>query len=372
MPVPVVGVDPGPDWAVQIDNCLTIIDGHDHSPGYGVKINPAGIDINGPLSFNTNSATTLLSAQYVSQMTTLVGASSTYVVNGDLYYNNGAGVPVQLTSGGSIVGAAGSIAGLVSPASASYVSGSSTFVWQSNAFTPANMDMASITLRNLIANSNGLTLEAPAAMGVSYTLVLPALPVGGTRLMTLDTSGNMAANTTIDNVTLTNVGGVIGVPASGITDTQIAPATITKDKLAALGQQISASCGVFTTTSTTAVPVTNLTVTIITTGRPIMIGLQNSCTAPGSEGQIGANTNGNGGLILSLYKGAALISNYTLAFTAEPNDGWTTYPTLTTPPPSVFLIDPVAAGTYTYTVKLQALPGSLAYCDFVQLFAYEL
>src|ERR1035437_1908714 len=224
LPIPVVGVESGPQWATDIDNCLTIIDAHDHSPGYGVQITPAGLNINGPLAFNTNAATTLLSAQFVSQMTSPLAASSIYVVNGNLFYRNSAGTEVQITTGGSIVGTAGSIAGLVSPASATYVSGSSTFVWQSNTFTPANMDVASIVLRNLVANSNGLTLEAPAAMAVSYSLVLPQLPVGATKIMTLDTSGNMAAITSIDGTTLVNTSNVIGVANGSIGATQLSSA----------------------------------------------------------------------------------------------------------------------------------------------------
>lgn len=38
MPVPVVGTDPGPDWANNINACLSIIDSHNHSTGQGAPV----------------------------------------------------------------------------------------------------------------------------------------------------------------------------------------------------------------------------------------------------------------------------------------------------------------------------------------------
>ena len=49
---------------------------------------------------------------------------------------------------------------------------------------------------------------------------------------------------------------------------------IDRPSLPAVGQQVSTSCANFTTTSATFVDVTNLTVTITTTGRPVVLLLQ--------------------------------------------------------------------------------------------------
>jgi hypothetical protein len=38
MPVPVVGVDPGPDWANDNNSCLSIIDSHNHTTGNGAPL----------------------------------------------------------------------------------------------------------------------------------------------------------------------------------------------------------------------------------------------------------------------------------------------------------------------------------------------
>lgn len=200
LPVPIVGVDTGPDWANQINNCFALVDIHDHSPGYGVPITPSGLDINSDLSFSDHQATNLAAAQFTAQ-SSLSTLSSIYVIGVDLYFNDGSGNIIRLTQAGSIAGVSGTIANLVSPASATYVSGTSTFVWQSAANTPANMDGANFIFRNLVANSKGLTLEPPAAMAADYSLVLPAIP-NAIKIVTIDTSGNIVANYTVDGTTI--------------------------------------------------------------------------------------------------------------------------------------------------------------------------
>lgn len=111
----------------------------------------------------------------------------------DLYYRDGNGNNVRLTQSGSIVGTAGSISGLGSPASASYVSGSGTFIWQSAALTSAIMDMGSIILRPTTASANGVTIAPPAGLGANYTMTLPAGVPASTLPLQMDSSGNVSA-----------------------------------------------------------------------------------------------------------------------------------------------------------------------------------
>lgn len=197
LPVPVVGQEAGPTYATDINNCLNIIDGHDHSIGYGTQITPSGININTSLSFNDYNATNLRSSRFFIQPSLLALATDlccTYVSGVDLYYNDGNGNQIRMTQSGAVSGTPGSISGLSSPASASYNSGNQTFVWQSAANTPANMDGGSFIFRNITASSNGVTVSAPAALGSNYSLVLPSIPAQ-TNVMTLDTSGNMGSIT---------------------------------------------------------------------------------------------------------------------------------------------------------------------------------
>lgn len=221
--VPITGITVGPDWANEINACLVIVDSHDHSQGKGVAVTPLGLNINQDLTFGGFNATLVRSIRFqnpVSQPSGAQDVNCIYAFNGNLYYNNG-GFAVQITNGHAVVGTPGSIANLSSPASATYVSLSSTFVWQSDANTPANMDAASYILRNLSANSKGLTLAPPSAMAADFTITLPALPGSGTSLTTINSSGAMST-TAPDGATIVNTGGQLKVPAGGITNLQAA------------------------------------------------------------------------------------------------------------------------------------------------------
>lgn len=208
LPVPSVGTQSGPQYAQNINDCLSIIDQHDHSPGSGVPVTSTGLNINSDLSINDNNLVSLRSTRYTSQATPLALASDltcVYVSGGELYYNDAASNQVQLTLNGGVAGSPGSISNLTSPASASYVSADKTFVWQSDVNTPANMDGGSYILRNITASSKGLTLAPPNAMAADYTITLPALP-GTTNIVTLTSSGALAATLNVDNSTLIQTG----------------------------------------------------------------------------------------------------------------------------------------------------------------------
>ena len=227
LPVPVVGVEQGPDWATQINNCMALIDSHTHTTGSGVQINPSGLDINADLTFAGNNATLLRSARFQNQASTLAGVADLNCAyssgaGGDLYYNDGSGNKVRLTQSGAVAGTPGSIANLVSPASATYVSANQTFVWQSAANTAANLDCGSVILRNITASSYGLTLTPPAALALNYTITLPAIPAVSGNFLTIDTSGNISSNVSIDGVTLVQISNVIQVANNSITNAKLA------------------------------------------------------------------------------------------------------------------------------------------------------
>jgi len=104
--LPTVTVTLGPEWATQLNTALTVVDEHDHSDGKGLKVPAAGLNINADLDFQSNDLTSVKALHYTDQSSPLTGGTNlttTYSVNGDLYFTNGAGTAVQLTSGGSIV-----------------------------------------------------------------------------------------------------------------------------------------------------------------------------------------------------------------------------------------------------------------------------
>jgi hypothetical protein len=236
LPIPVVGTDPGPDWATDINSCLTLIDQHDHSVGYGVQITPAGLSINSDLTFQSNNATNLRTVRLASQTTTLslsTDKGCLYEVVNDLYYNDGAGTAIRLTQSGAVAGTPGSISNLVSPASAAYVSATQTFVFQQAANTPANVDGASFIFRNTTASSKGVTVSAPGSLAADYALSFPTSLPASTLPVSLSAAGAFsaaqitAAQIASGTITATQI-------ASGtITTTQIASATIVSANIAA-------------------------------------------------------------------------------------------------------------------------------------------
>jgi len=197
LPVPVVGVDLGPQYAIDINTCLGLIDSHNHSSGQGTAISQAGISISGDFALNGYNATLVRTVRFSSQGAVLslpTDLICAYAVGNDLYFNDGLGNQIRMTQSGSIAGTTGSIAGLTSPASATYVPASSKFIWQSAVNTPATMDMGNIIVRNNTASANGVTIAPVNALASSYSLTLfPSLP-SVKKVVSVDPSGNMTAD----------------------------------------------------------------------------------------------------------------------------------------------------------------------------------
>lgn len=216
LPIPNVGVDPGPDYAQNINSSLTILDQHNHSSGSGVQINPSGININSDFPMNGNNLTLIRSSRYAVQITPLSGPSDlgcVYVSGVDLWFNDVNGNQIQITSGGAVLATSSGISSGTN--SASFIS--NVLVVNSAPLTPANIQAGSILLGNNIANSKFLTLAPPNAMGANFQLTLPNIP-GSNSFLGIDTSGNISGF----------------IPQSqGITASNIANATITQTQIAA-------------------------------------------------------------------------------------------------------------------------------------------
>lgn len=365
LPIPVVGSQSGPDYALNVDSCFQLIDAHDHTSGNGVQITPDAININADLPLNGNDLTSARSVRFTAQ--TSVPAVTPdlgclYVVGDDLYYNDEAGNAIRITQSGAVAGAAGTITGLPSgTASASYSAGPAKFIFQSASNVGADLDFASAIIREKVANGKGVTLSAPAALAADYGLILPAALPASQKFATVDNSGNIAANWAVDNSTLEVSTNTVQVKNGGIT----------KPKLAALGQQLSSSSGAYVGNAVSPTDVTNLTVTITTTGRPVFIGLIGDGSTSLSE--IYADRSAEvAGVKVYIVQGSTIIANYRIQSDTTGSGGTTK---IRVPPSSVSFIDVPSANTYTYKIQAEVTDaGSSPSYGFtnIKLIAYEL
>lgn len=136
---------------------------------------------------------------------------------------------------------------------------------------------------------------------------------------------------------------------------------LTRALLPAVGQQISSSCGGFSNSGAVLVDVTNLSVTLTTTGRPVMVFL-----IPDGAGNAGVQSSANAGAVVVLDRGGATIASW-LAWTANAviansqlmGSGGPVY------------LDAVAAGTYTWKIRINPQSAAMSVNNY-KLVAYEL
>lgn len=315
-----VGVDSGLLWEQNLNASLTTLDGHNHALGSGVQITPAGLNINASLPFNNNPAISLQALTFLAQVA-YTPTFSLYFSGLDLYANDGAGNAIPITSGG---GLAASSSGISSPpASAGFIS--SVLVVNAAANTPANIQSGSILIGNNVLNSKYLTISPPSALASNYTITMPLAPAAAS-LVTMDSSGNLS--------------------------------TIPR----AVNFINSSSCGTATISGTLA-NVTNLSVSITSTGRPVVLMLQG---LPSSVSVMSSTTGSSG----YLFETAFFNGTNTLGLTIYSN-GATNNAAVQQDISRVY-IDPVSAGTHTYTFQARAVSSGTNVIQNYILVAYEL
>lgn len=200
--LPVVSEQIGPTWADELNAALEVIDAHTHASGRGVQVPTAGLNINAALSFNGVKAYDLFSTQYDPVTVPLTGASnanSVSVSGGNLYYTNGSGISVQITSGGSVVSVPAQVQAFeyATVASNLAINASDTFVFLSIDTTSSR----TITLPLASAVATGRIYYLKDRSGLSNT-----------NPVTIATSGS----DTVDSSTLSSNFGCIGYISNGV------------------------------------------------------------------------------------------------------------------------------------------------------------
>ena len=100
--LPDVSVTLGPAWATELNAALTSVDSHDHTSGNGNRITQAGINITDSFEMNANALTETGRVAYSNLTALLTEANSTYVKDGDLFYNDASSNQIRITSGGAL------------------------------------------------------------------------------------------------------------------------------------------------------------------------------------------------------------------------------------------------------------------------------
>jgi len=246
LPVPQASVDAGPAWAQNTQSSLTIIDSHNHSPGSGVPINPAGININSALTMAQNDLIQTRTVRFYIP-SGLIASTSPDVgcifasPSGELIYNDTTGHQVQITNNGSVAGVAGSITNLTAPASVVFTSGGTSGVYKFNQAVgvAGNLDSGAHIIRYPGSaptwTGNGVAIQANAALATQYTLTLPAsLPVA-TSFLQVDPTGNVISQVALDNITLNQTAGnKIQIAPGGVNSAQIATSGVSTGNIAPL------------------------------------------------------------------------------------------------------------------------------------------
>lgn len=219
-----------------------------------------------------------------------------------------------------------------------------------------------------LLNSTLLANDNIQALGIA-TSNLAANCVTGAKLNS-DVVDNSSLQYSSSQLSIKALGvGTSHLAASAVTTAKINDGAVTQAKRAALGQQVSSSSGSVSTTSTSYTDVTNLSVSITTTGRPVFIGLISD--ASGEVSFLGAqrattttSTTGN----FALLRDSTEISNFQLLATGASTSNMT----LTVSTSSLSTIDVPSAGTYTYKAQFKTAANNTAYVAYAKLVAYEL
>lgn len=148
---PVPETTPGPDYAGMLNDALDKIDAHDHTTGYGKKINQAGIQFNGDFDANEQTIKGLKSAVFSNQATPISLSYGLYVYNYNLFFKTPSGT-VQLTEGNF-----------------QFSSGELKYkTVTTNSYAVSASDRNYVIGYNLALNVKTVTLPAAASVGAFY------------------------------------------------------------------------------------------------------------------------------------------------------------------------------------------------------------
>lgn len=178
---------------------------------------------------------------------------------------------------------------------------------------------------------------------------------------TIGTGAVSASKLASDSVT------TVKILDANVTTAKLAALSVTQAKRAALGQQVSSSCGSFSTTSGSLTDITNLSVTITTTGRPVFIGAQADGSSTAKWGVADTADNDISATVTLKRDSTTIAVQEAKIISQATTTG--SFQELHLPASSIWHIDVPAAGTYVYKLQMTSTEG---FFSNAKLVAYEL
>ena len=177
LPIDVVSQTPGPGWATDIEQTKLLLDVHSHASGLGVPVPVAGLNINSSIPMGGFGLSNAGMLGLANQLTTSSGqVNFLFAYGGNLYWNQGSGVPIQLTTTTGInVAGVGGISGLAGTTGAwTYSAALTTFIGTADTGKSAAVDAGALTIRETnVLNAQGVRLKSPTSLAAGYDLTLP-------------------------------------------------------------------------------------------------------------------------------------------------------------------------------------------------------
>lgn len=209
--------------ATRINDCFTAIKSRLEG-----KVLPASMDISSDLSFLSGAvysgAKDLQRVNWASLSAALASASYPYtafVLNGDLYFNDGSGNQIRITASGAVnIASAGGITGAgygtgVPTVEINWDSVNNKYKFYGTGVSPdhyAALECDDVLLRD--ASGNSIRLGAPAGMSADYTALLPGAVPGTNNVLVMTTAGTISHSTNPASLTLAS-GGHMTISGSG-------------------------------------------------------------------------------------------------------------------------------------------------------------
>lgn len=195
-------------WDDQLNASLDLIDTHDHTTGAGVQIPAGGLNLTTDLTLNGTCALTNAKALAFTTQASYTVSKSLWVKtsDGELYWRNGSGTDVKMTSGGTLnIAIAGGIVGdyAASAAAVYYDDSAQAYRFLEAAPSPNSWSRVQCGDLDLYEHASGIAnrvrISSPVGLAASYALTLPAALPGSTSILQVSSAGAITASNTVGN-----------------------------------------------------------------------------------------------------------------------------------------------------------------------------